>query len=227
MTFPLRALLFDLDGTLAHTDDLHFLAFRRALAQHGVDLDEAGYQERVWGRHNPVIAADLLPHLPAAERAAFSDAKEAAFRAATDGLAPMPGAPTFVRAARRAGLATALVTNAPRANAEHLLRAVGLSDAFNVVVIGDEAAAAKPDPAPYRDALQRLTVTAEEALAFEDSPSGIRSAAGAGVAVVGIASTQAEHDLLAAGASWAARDFADPVLREGELGRRLAVLSTR
>ena len=218
----LRALLFDLDGTLAHTDDLHFAAFRRALAPHGVDLDAAGYRERIQGRHNPAIAADLLPHLTLEERAEFSDAKEAAFRAVAFGLAPLPGAPRFVRAARAAGVRTAVVTNAPRANAEQLLRALGLDDAFDGVTIGDEAAAAKPDPAPYRETLEHLGVAPDAALAFEDSPSGVRSATGANLRVVGIASTLAPDALRAAGASWAVRNYDDPSLREGDRGRTLA-----
>ena len=219
---PFRALLFDLDGTLAHTDDLHYAAFRRALAPHGVDLDPAGYRARIQGRHNPAIVADLLPHLPAEERSAFADAKEAAFRALATDLVPMPGAAPFVRAARTAGWRTAVVTNAPRANAEHLLRAFGLEDAFDAVTIGDEAAAAKPDPSPYRETLERLGVAPEWALAFEDSPSGVRSALGANLRVVGIASTLPPEALRSTGAAWAVRDFDDPSLRSGDLGRILA-----
>jgi beta-phosphoglucomutase-like phosphatase (HAD superfamily) len=70
----------------------------------------------------------------------------------------------------------------------------------------------KPDPAPYRVALDRLGVRPEAALAFEDSTSGIASSVAAGIPTVGIASTQDPEKLLQAGAFMAARDFTDPEL---------------
>ncbi|MDZ7706891.1 MAG: HAD-IA family hydrolase [Trueperaceae bacterium] len=213
----LAALLFDLDGTLAHTDPLHFLAWREALADHGVEVDEASYARRVSGRHNPEIVADLLPHLSRDEGRAFAGAKEARFRAAADRLEPLPGVHEVLRAARRAGLATALVTNAPRDNAVFMLGALGLEDAFDAVVLGEEAAAPKPDPAPYRETLSRLGVPADRALAFEDSPSGVTSARGAGLPVVGLATTQRPETLTELGASPVVDDFLDARLWSGPL----------
>ncbi len=213
----LAALLFDLDGTLAHTDPLHFLAWQEALADHGVEVDEAGYARRVSGRHNPSIIADLLPHLTSEEGRAFAEAKEARFRAAASRLEPLPGVHEVLRAARGAGLATGLVTNAPRANTMFMLRALRLDDAFDEVGLGEEAAAPKPDPAPYREMLSRLGVPAERALAFEDSPSGVTSARGAGLPVVGLATTQRPGTLTDLGASLVVDDFLDARLWSGPL----------
>lgn len=213
----MRALLFDLDGTLVHTDPLHFRAWREALAPHGVEVDAAAYARHVSGRFNPAIVADLLPHLSEAEGRAFTDAKEARFRALAGTLAPLPGLDRVLRRAREAGLTLAVVTNAPRPNAEFVLRAVGLVDAFDAVGLGEEAAAAKPDPAPYREMLARLGVDAAEALAFEDSPGGVRSARRAGLRVVGIATTQAPEVLREVGAETVVDDFADARLWAGPL----------
>jgi beta-phosphoglucomutase-like phosphatase (HAD superfamily) len=84
------------------------------------------------------------------------------------------------------------------------------------VVLSDEVGNVKPDPAPYREALERLGVAPAEALAFEDSTLGIASAVGAGIPTVGIASTQAPETLEEAGAFMVAEHFADP-----ELGKLL------
>jgi HAD superfamily hydrolase (TIGR01509 family) len=214
MLQPLKALLFDLDGTLVHTDPLHFAAWRRALEPHGIPLDEATYERRIWGRHNPDIVRDLLPQLDATDGAAFADAKEAAFREAAAGLQPLPGAAALMEDARAAGVAVAVVTNAPRLNAEFMLHATGLAAPVDLLTIGEECAAPKPDPAPYRETLERLNVTASEALAFEDSPSGLRSAAAAGLTVVGMTTTQPADDLLAAGAKVAWASFADVGLQD-------------
>ncbi len=208
MTKPLKALLFDLDGTLVHTDPLHFAAWRAALAPHGIGLSQEAYEARIWGRHNPEIVRDWLPHLDADEGVAFADAKEAAFRAAAESLEPLPGAAGLMSEARAAGVSVAVVTNAPRPNAEFMLEATGLVSLVDRLTIGEECVAPKPDAAPYRETLDVLGVGASEAIAFEDSPSGLRSAVAAGLAVVGMTTTQPAVDLLAAGAQVAWGSFA-------------------
>jgi beta-phosphoglucomutase-like phosphatase (HAD superfamily) len=94
------------------------------------------------------------------------------------------------------------------------LPALELGEFFDEVVLSDEVGSVKPDPAPYRAALDRLSLTPEEAVAFEDSVSGLSSAAGAGIPTVGIASTQDPQKLKHAGAFMVATDFTDPELRE-------------
>jgi HAD superfamily hydrolase (TIGR01509 family) len=122
----------------------------------------------------------------------------------------------FMEEGRRRGLSLALVTNAPRENVEAVLLALELREVFDEVVLSDEVGNVKPDPAPYRAALERLGVAPAEALAFEDSTSGIASAVGAGIPTVGIASTQARETLEEARAFMVAEHFADP-----ELGKLL------
>jgi beta-phosphoglucomutase-like phosphatase (HAD superfamily) len=107
----------------------------------------------------------------------------------------------------------ALVTNAPGENVEVILLALKLRDLFDVVVLADEVEAVKPDPAPYRAALEKTGVPADRALAFEDSVSGISSSLAAGIPTVGIASSQDPERLLRAGAFTTAEDFTDPQLR--------------
>jgi HAD superfamily hydrolase (TIGR01509 family) len=67
------------------------------------------------------------------------------------------------------------------------VRVLGLDDAFDPVILADEIGSGKPDPAPYNAALQALDVSAKEAVAFEDSASGIASSVAAGIPTVGIA----------------------------------------
>jgi HAD superfamily hydrolase (TIGR01509 family) len=107
----------------------------------------------------------------------------------------------------------ALVTNAPEENVEAILLALKLRDLFDVVVLADEVDAVKPDPAPYKVALEKTGIPAERALAFEDSVSGISSSVAAGIPTVGVASSQDPNRLLGAGAFMTAEDFTDPQLR--------------
>jgi HAD superfamily hydrolase (TIGR01509 family) len=208
-----RALLFDLDGTLAETDSLHLPTWVDVLRPYGVEVDEEFYRESISGRSTSKIVEDLLPDLPAEEGRKLADAKEASFRERARELEPLPGLLDFMEEAKNRGLSLALVTNAPEENVEAILLALELGEFFDELVLSDEVGPVKPDPAPYRAALDKLGVAPEEALAFEDSPSGIASAVGAGIPTVGIASTQAPETLLQAGAFTVARDFTDPELR--------------
>ncbi len=216
----LKALLFDLDGTLSETDSIHFLTWADAMEPHGVALDwEVVYGERISGHPNPDIAAEFLPSLSEEERRAVIEAKETDFNERATSLEPLPGLLDFVADARNRGLRLALVTNAPRENVSAILRAIGFEDAFEAEILAEEVGAGKPDPAPYRAALERLGVAADETVAFEDSASGIASALGAGVPTVGIASTQKVERLEALGVELVVRDFADPRLEAFIEGR--------
>jgi HAD superfamily hydrolase (TIGR01509 family) len=176
-------------------------------------VDEAFYRENISGRANAEIVGDLLPNLSEREGREIVEAKEAGFRERAPGLEPLPGLMEFLESAKGRGLRTGLVTNAPRENVAAVLAALGLGDFFDAVVPAEEVRAAKPAPEPYLTALEKLGAEPGEALAFEDSLSGIRSAVHAGIPTVGIASTQEPEKLREAGAFTVARDFTDPGLR--------------
>jgi HAD superfamily hydrolase (TIGR01509 family) len=208
-----RALLFDLDGTLAETDSLHLPTWVDTLEPYGVEVDEEFYRDRISGRNTNEIVRELIPDLTDEQRKSIGDAKEASFRERASELEPLPGLVHFVERGRKLGMHIALVTNAPGENVEVILLALKLRDLFDVVVLADEVEAVKPDPAPYRAALEKTGVPADRALAFEDSVSGISSSLAAGIPTVGIASSQDPERLLRAGAFTTAEDFTDPQLR--------------
>ena len=208
-----RALLFDLDGTLAETDSLHLPTWVDALEPYGVEVDEAFYRDKISGRSTAEIVRELLPDLTDEQGRSIGDAKEASFRERASELEPLPGLEDFVQRGKERGMRIALVTNAPEENVEAILLALKLRDLFDVVVLADEVDAVKPDPAPYKVALEKTGIPAERALAFEDSVSGISSSVAAGIPTVGVASSQDPNRLLGAGAFMTAEDFTDPQLR--------------
>jgi len=208
-----RVLLFDLDGTIAETDSLHLPTWVDALQPYGVEVDEEFYRDRISGRNTAEIVRELLPDLTDEQGRSIGHAKEASFRERASELKPLPGLVDFVERGRKRGMWIALVTNAPEENVETILLALKLRDFFDVVVLADEVEAVKPDPAPYRTALEKTGAPAEVALAFEDSVSGISSSVAAGIPTVGIASSQDPKKLLGAGAFMTAQDFTDPRLR--------------
>lgn len=206
-------LLFDLDGTLTDTDPLHFEAYARMLAPHGKSVDHATYKARMLGFTNDSIMTWLFPDADAAARKTLADRKEALFRdLAKAGMARARGLTELLDWAAKLRLKTAIVTNAPRKNAELMLTSLCLVGRFDALVIGDELPRGKPDPLPYARALEILGAHASKATAFEDSASGVASASGAGVETIGLTTGLDEAKLVHAGAACAVPDFADPKL---------------
>jgi HAD superfamily hydrolase (TIGR01509 family) len=207
-----KALLFDLDGTLADTDSVHLLAWAKVLEPHGYDVTRDFYQDKISGRSDPQIVSELLPNLSSEERRSVVEARDADFRKRIESLEPLSGLLNLIIKGREKGMKVSLVTNASRENVLAVLRVLGLNGAFDPVILADEVGPGKPDPAPYRAALETLGISTDEAVAFEDSPTGIASSVDAGIFTVGIASTHDPDTLEGSGVDLVARDFTDPKL---------------
>ncbi|MBD2252520.1 HAD family hydrolase [Nostoc parmelioides] len=205
----LTAILFDLDGTIVNTDPIHYQAWQQMLCKYNIEIDEKFYKSRISGRLNPEIVKDILPELSSAAGREFADEKEALFRELASHLQPLNGFAELIAWTEVHQLKRALVTNAPRLNAEFMLEVLGITDSFHQIVLADDCVAGKPDPAPYQVALSKLGIPAEKAIALEDSPSGIRAAVGAGIRTIGIASTHDPNVLLEVGSFMAIPDFTD------------------
>ena len=203
------ALLFDLDGTLVDTDHEHLKAFQRVLAPHGIELDRALYTAHIMGSSNALVVEKFLPHLPQEERAELFDAKEASYRESLGELTAIAGLREFLDWADAQGLAKAVVTNAPRANAELVLDVLGLTDRLPHLVIGPELERPKPDPMPYAQGLALTGAQASHSVAFEDSISGLSAAVAAGLPVIGLTTTLSEARLVEAGAVFGVADYSD------------------
>lgn len=202
-----RGLLFDLDGTVADTDPHHYRAFADLLAEHGRSLTRDQFHASISGGSNAAVMQALFPDLAVARHIELADRKEAMFRAAATALRPLAGLPELLERARISGVKVGVVTNAPRLNAEHVLRTLGLDALLEGVVIGEELTRSKPDPLPYLTGLERLGLAPTEAVAFEDSRSGVRSAVAAGIRTVGIATSLSRAALIEAGATAAVDDY--------------------
>jgi beta-phosphoglucomutase len=210
----LKAILFDLDGTLVNTDPLHYQSWQEILRDYGMEIDRIFYKAKISGRLNPLIIQDLLPQLSFEAGRQLADCKEARFREIALSLTPLAGLLDLLAWIEAQGLQKAVVTNAPAENVNFLLQVLKLADTFNTVVLGEDATAGKPDPACYKLALNQLGISATEAIAFEDSPSGIQAAVGAGIYTIGVASTYEPNVLSAVGAAMVISDFQEHRLWE-------------
>jgi HAD superfamily hydrolase (TIGR01509 family) len=205
-------LLFDLDGTLCETDTLHYEAFAAMLERFARPLTREEYNLKIMGFGNAEIFGYLFPGMPATDWEPLAEEKEARFRTMLERLPMVPGVPALLDLADSKDAPYRVVTNAPRDSGELQLRMLGLRERMGEPVYGQELERAKPDPLPYLTGLRLCGGDAAMSLAFEDSRSGIRSAAGAGLTVVGLATTLPEAALIEAGATLAIPDYTDPRL---------------
>ena len=205
----LKAILFDLDGTLADTDSIHFAVWQDILIRYDLDIDRTFYRQRISGRTNSKILKDIVPQLSLEDAWKLATEKEENYRRIAKSLLPTPGLDKLIALTDRADLKRAIVTNAPKDNAVYMLEILRLSDTFPTVIMAKDAPPGKPDPAPYELALNRLETKSQNAIAIEDSTAGIRSAVGAGIYTIGITTSHSAPDLIDAGASMTITDFND------------------
>jgi HAD superfamily hydrolase (TIGR01509 family) len=192
----LRALIFDVDGTLSETEEAHRHAFNETFAEAGMDwhwsvedytwlLKTTGGKERMRAFRDHIGESSPTDD----EIAALHKAKTARYGAlvASRALALRPGVAELIEAARAAGIKVAVATTTNRPNVDALCRACWGKEAdevFDVIAAGDEVTAKKPAPDVFDLAVERLGVGPSEAVAFEDSRNGVLSAQAAGLRVI-------------------------------------------
>jgi beta-phosphoglucomutase-like phosphatase (HAD superfamily) len=179
-----RALLFDLDGTLADTSRPNFEAYARALAEVGVRVDEPAFTRVAHGRNWRQFLPELLEQAGVAADPSVIARRKTELYAEAIGSLRLNAPLLALAASSRATMALALVTTASGATVRAILQRHALTDLFAVVVTGDDVREHKPHPEAYLQAAERLGVAPEACLAFEDSDIGLASARAAGVPVV-------------------------------------------
>lgn len=180
----LRAVLFDLDGTVVDSEPLWADAMRLIAADLGGTLTQE-VLARTTGLSVPASVDLMLAEL-GSDRSPQEVTRQLLERAAevfAQELMWQPGAQELVDALRADGVTTALVTSSPRIIVDVAMQRLG-AHRFDLSVCGDEVTAPKPDPTPYLLAMQRLGRPADECLAVEDSPSGTEAAVAAGIPVL-------------------------------------------
>lgn len=228
-------VLFDLDGVLTPTAELHMHAWQRvfdeALAHWDVQdaYTDSDYFTYVDGKKRYDGVASLLrsrnievpwgePTDPPSEWTVcgIGNRKDALFVALlrSDGIAPYAGSLALVQDLQRRGIPMGVVSSSK--NAQEVLVASGLRDYFQIVVDGTVAErdglASKPAPDMFRTGAELLGVQADEAAAVEDAVSGVASAASAGVGIViGVDRGAGQDALRAHGATWIVQDLAELV----------------
>jgi HAD superfamily hydrolase (TIGR01509 family) len=226
-----RAIIFDLDGTLADTEQLHLEAFNAVLKAHEIEIQRSDYFSRLIGCDDrDCFTLVLQEHRKADGDAVLREliARKTAFyqELVAEREVLYPGAAQFVRrCASRFPLA--LVTGTLRAEAEMILRKGAIRELFTDIVAAEDVQRGKPEPEGFSAALGRLgyilrprpALLGAECLALEDTVAGIQAAHRAGMRVLAVAQTVPASALAAA-------DLVRPSIAETDLDDVLRLLAT-
>ncbi|GCF12019.1 HAD family hydrolase [Dictyobacter arantiisoli] len=184
----ISALIFDFDGLIIDTEVSAYQSWQEVYQEYqsflpldvwatcigtGIDaFDPHAYLESLLGKE--------IPHESIAER------RLQRHLALIDALSALPGVEEYIDEAHRMGLKIAVASSSPRAWVVRHLTRLGLLDKFDAMKFGDEVTHKKPHPELYQSALDLLGVKADEAIALEDSPNGVRAAQNAGIFCIAI-----------------------------------------
>lgn len=195
----IKALLFDLDGTLIDSEKFHFDCWNEFLHQYEVTLDFKDWLSNYAGIPLPKnaktiidkykINADLTDFVARREIITYNG-----FR--TKDIALMPFALDFVQHCYDKGLTLAVVTASPKIDVEAVFERNGLAKYFSLFITRTDVTKSKPDPESYNICVEKLGLAKEECLVFEDTINGVKSAMAAGIACYAIQNNVRAHQKL-------------------------------
>jgi beta-phosphoglucomutase len=187
---PIQAVLFDLDGVIVSTDEYHFQAWHKLAEAEGIPFSRQD-NERLRGVSRMESLEIILEKADRAysgeEKAAMAERKNDIYRESLKNLTPsdiLPGVLDVLEGLRSRGIRMAIGSSSR--NAQPILRAIGLDDAFDAVVDGTHIERSKPDPQVFAMAGEQLGVPPEQCLVVEDADAGVDAGLAAGMPVLAV-----------------------------------------
>jgi beta-phosphoglucomutase len=183
-----KAVLWDLDGTLVDSADFHWQAWRDICAAEGAPVTYAQFTHAFGKRNDLILKSWLGEDIDPDRMARLSDAKEAHFRelVRANGISPLPGVREWVTRLAGEGWRHAIATSAPRENLETLIDAMDMRPLFGAGIAAEDVTNGKPDPEVFLIAAGRLKAAPQQAIVVEDAPIGIEAGRRAGMRTIGV-----------------------------------------
>ncbi|RBQ05374.1 HAD family hydrolase [Pedobacter miscanthi] len=195
----IKALLFDLDGTLIDSEKFHFDCWNTFLSAYSVTIDFKDWLSNYAGIPLPKNAKTIIDRYKIDEDLdSFIDRREKitfdGFR--TTDIRLMPHALEFVQFAYEKGLTLAVVTASPKMDVEAVFERNGLAKYFSLFITRTDVSKSKPDPESYNLCVERLGMQKDECIVFEDTLNGVKSAMAAGITCYAIQNNVRAHQKL-------------------------------
>lgn len=192
-----KAVLFDMDGVICHTNPFHSLAFKEFFAKRNLFPTEEEFSLHMYGKSNSYIMSHFFGRkIQGEELLKLEDEKENLFRNIYQHhVEPISGFMDFFLKLKDQGLKTAVATSAPMANLELIAGKLDLFRHFESAMASEHVTRHKPDPEIYLKSAEKLGVDPQGCVVFEDSFSGVTAGLNAGMKVVGVLSSHSKNEL--------------------------------
>ncbi|MDP2718738.1 MAG: HAD family phosphatase [Dehalococcoidia bacterium] len=190
------AVIWDMDGVIADTAQLHFRAWRSVFLGHNVGFIYQDFRHSFGQRNDtiiknilgPKVNSDLINSIAGEKEKRFLDFIE-------EDLQALPGAVGLIKALHRSGCPLALGSSAPLANIEFILKKLKLKKYFPVITSNEDVLQGKPDPQVFLLAATRLNVEPSGCLVIEDAVAGVEAARNAGMKCIAVTNTHGPEHL--------------------------------
>lgn len=184
----MRAVLWDLDGTLVDSTELHWIAWRDTMAAEGVPITREMFESTFGWKNDPILRRWIGEDTSEDRKRRIANQKERSYRMALrrEGVQPLPGAREWVERLQADGWKQAIASSAPRANIDAVLEVLDLGHDFEAIVSAEDVTLGKPDPQVFLLAAERLGVPPSRAIVVEDAEAGIEAARRAGMKSIGV-----------------------------------------
>lgn len=192
---PIKALIFDFDGLIIDSESPVFQVWRDVFAEHGRELSLEFWADLVGRPHSYLdFYAYFREHVnPSVNLEHLRQERRARVVALTEQQPVLPGVHDYLREASALGMRIGLASSSSRGHVCGHLARLELLHYFHTTKCFEDTSAHKPDPTPYRAVLNELDVAPNEAIAFEDSPTGVTAARAAGIFCVAVPNPITQH----------------------------------
>ena len=184
----IKAVLWDLDGTLVDSAEFHWQAWRDVMAEAGSPVTHEQFVHSFGKRNDLILSGWLGEGADPEHRRRLSEEKESRFRALVraHGIEPLLGVREWVARLHAEGWRHAIATSAPRLNLETLVDVMRMRQYFAADVAAEDVTHGKPDPEVFLLAASRLGADPGRSIVVEDAPTGIEAGRRAGMRTVGV-----------------------------------------
>ena len=191
-----RAVLWDVDGTLLDSAAYHWQSWQSTLALEGFPIQWEQFAASFGQRNDAVLRGYFGADFPLSEVERIAEAKETRYRELMreGGVTLLPGVGQWLQRLHQEGWRQAIASSAPRLNVITIVEALGIGQYFEAIVSAEDVQRGKPDPQVFLVAAQKLGIPPERCVVVEDAPVGIEAGRRAGMRTIGVLSTHGQLD---------------------------------